>query len=142
MAEEKKVVYKRWQVLTGKHALNSGAIFSKGQKFITEANMNVFNTDKQKPKYLDLGEVSEAEMLKWQAEEGAKTTEGKTALPATQAEVDDTVNNAPADSLEAMTVADLKEVASDEDITLPSHATKAEIVAKIREARSNANDDD
>lgn len=137
MAEVKKV-WKRWQVLTGKHALNSGATFKKGEKFITEANMNVFNTDPQNPKYKDLGEVSEKEALDWAVNEGTRPNTGTTNLPPTQEEVDET----PTDALEAMSVNDLKALADDEGIDISSAHRKADIVEAIRTARANASDDE
>lgn len=131
-------VWKKWQVMTGKHTLNSGATFKQGQKFITDANMAVFNTDPDKPKYKDLGEVSEKEAVEWAANAGAKNTnDGSTQVPPSQEDVD-----ASQDTLESMTVADLKEVAFDEDIDLGGSHLKADIIKAIRDARTAANNEE
>ncbi len=127
--------YHRWQVRTGKHMANSGATFKAGQKFITKENLEIFNTDKDNPKYIDLGEVSEKEYLDWFAKQGATATnDGSTAV--------DTSTKQPEDSLEAMTVADLKALADDEEIDIHGLTRKDDILKAIRDARASVNSDD
>lgn len=135
-------IYKQWQVMTGKHSFDGGEnkplrTYRPGDKFITDANIAVFNTDPDKPKYKDLGEVSETEYLNWVAKQGAENTgDGSTKVPPSKEQLE------AKDGLDEMTVADLKEVASDEDINIHGLTRKDDILSAIRTSRANAPSDE
>ena len=131
------MAFQKWQVLSGSHR-QRGKSYKKGQKFVTERDMTKFNTLPRFPKYNLIGPATDAEILQAQAEVGftgedkAEPIEDETEETNEIEEVSEVVE----DSLEAMTVSELKALASDESIDLTGATTKEKILAKIREARA------
>lgn len=127
--------FQKWQIVSGSHRQN-GKTYKKGQKFITDADMGKFNTLTYAPKYKLLGEASEAEILQFQADKGFTGDSTPIHIPdETEGTTDEAIE--PSDSLEAMTIADLKALADDESIDLTGVANKkADIVNAIRIARA------
>lgn len=128
--------FKKWQVVSGSHFQNHKS-YKKGSTFITAANMAKFNTLPHAPKYRLIGDATEAEILQYQAEKGF-TGEGEPVHveDPTEGTTQEVPSAPPSDSLEAMTIAELKTLAKDETIDLAGCSTKAEIVERIREARA------
>lgn len=144
--------FQKWQVISGSHYQN-GKGYKKGAKFVTDADMAKFNVLPHAPKYKLVGPATEAEILQFQADSGfSGTPEPKHVedgprdvtpivdedqLEVSEPEGED-LEESPEDSLEAMTVTELKALASDESIDISGLHLKAAIVAKIREGREEA----
>lgn len=124
------MAFQKWQVLSGSHR-QQGKSYKKGQKFVSDRDMTKFNTLPHFPKYKLIGPATEAETLQFQAEKGF-SGEVNEVTPVATIEESDEAN----DSLEAMTVSELKALAVDESIDLIGVTTKEKILAKIREARA------
>lgn len=125
--------FKKWLVVSGSHRQNHKS-FKKGSQFITDADMTKYNTLTYAPKYKLLGEATEAEILQFQAEKGFS---GDSAPEHIEEEETEVSSIPPNDSLEAMTVAELKTLAEDEEIDLEGATKRNDILQRIREARAS-----
>lgn len=127
--------FKKWQVISGSHYQNSKS-YKKGAKFITDANMASFNTLPHAPKYKLIGDATEEEILQFQAASGFTGESAPVHVEDPTEGTTEEEDTEPSDSLEAMTIAELKALAKDESIDLTGIHSKADIVAYIREARA------
>lgn len=142
--------FQRWLVVSGSHYQN-GKSYKKGARFVTDADLSKFNIPHAPPKYKLLGDATEAEIIQFQADSGfsgtpePKHVEDPIPVPTSQPEPEVTEESedtelegeeVPEDSLEALTVAELKSLAKDESIDISGIHTKADIIARIREARA------
>lgn len=128
-----------WLVVSGSHRQNRIS-YKKGSKFVTDRDMEKFNTLSHAPKYRKIREATEKEILQFQSEKGF------TGTPEPQHIEDETdgegpenespTNTVPSDSLSAMTVAELKTLAEDEEIDLEGVTKKDAILKLIRDARA------
>lgn len=134
------MAFNKWLVISGSHYQNRKS-YKKGAKFISDKNMAKFNTLPHAPKYRLLGEATEAEILQFQAEKGF--ADDPTSMPVTDVEepipYEDSPNTPPVDSLSAMSTAELKQLAADEEIDLEGASKKGDILKRIQEAREAVN---
>lgn len=126
-----------WLVVSGSHRQNRIS-YKKGAKFVTDADMNKFNTLPHAPKYKLVREATEAEILQFQAEKGftGTPTPPHIADEGEESEIEDKTSVPVVDSLSAMTVAELKTLAEDEEIDLDGATKKDAILKLIRDARA------
>lgn len=122
--------FKKWLVVSGSHRQNHKS-FKKGSQFITDADMSKYNTLTYAPKYKLIGEATEEEILQFQAEKGFNGESKSEPI-----EESETPSIPPNDSLEAMTVAELKTLAEDEEIDLDGATKRNDILQRIRDARA------
>ena len=128
-----------WLVVSGSHRQNRIS-YKKGSKFVTDQDMAKFNTLPHAPKYKKLREATEKEILQFQSEKGFTGTPEPQHIEdetdGEELENESPANTPPTDSLSAMTIAELKILAEDEEVDLEGASKKDAILKLIRDARA------